>query len=121
MVCRTADDKKRWAIPFQEAEWLAGGGLLRLPGGDVLAFLYGGISDSGVQVLRLDPVAGKAVWQARCAPLGVFHSKYRHRATATIEGDQVEVTSRGSFGMFVETLDLKTGRQIRRQRMPAEP
>jgi hypothetical protein len=84
-----------------------------LPGGDLLAFLYGEISDSGVRVMRLRP-DGTVVWQSFCAPLGVSHSIYRHDASVAVEGGQVKVVSRGSYGEFVEVLDAQSGRQIRR-------
>jgi outer membrane protein assembly factor BamB len=114
VVRLSADDQVVWAVPFAGGEWIAGGGLLELEGGDLLAFLYGCISDSGVQVTRLDPATGKAVWQAGCAPLGVTHSEYDHRVRVAVEGSRVRVTSRGSGGTFVEVLDLGSGRQLRR-------
>jgi hypothetical protein len=103
-------------MSFPYHVWIAGGGLVELPGGDLLAFLYGCISDSGVQVIRLNPGTGKEVWQARCAPLGVMHSAYKHRATLTVEEGRVKVTSKGSGGTFVELLDLESGRQLKRTR-----
>lgn len=41
VICRSRTDQLRWATPFRQAEWIAGGGLLLLPDGDLLAFLYG--------------------------------------------------------------------------------
>jgi outer membrane protein assembly factor BamB len=116
VVRLSRDDQVRWSVPFPGHKWIAGGGLLELPGGDLLAFLYGEISDSGVEVIRLDPATGKMVWQARCAPLGVMHSEYSHRVRLTVEGRRVNVISRGSGGRFTEVLDLGTGRQVSRTR-----
>jgi outer membrane protein assembly factor BamB len=106
--------KTRWAIPL-ERQWMAGGGLVELPGGDVVAFLYGGICDSGVELVRLDPASGKLRWRASCQSLGVDHSKYRHRAEAAVEGSRLRVTSRGSYGTFVEVRDLRSGKQLERK------
>jgi outer membrane protein assembly factor BamB len=109
----TADEKQVWSIPFDRGDQLDGGGLQDV-GGDLLCFRFGGIHDSGVKVIRFDPQTGKTLWKSTCAPLGVDHSKYRHRATVAVEGSQVRVTSRGSFGSFVEVLDLETGKQVSR-------
>jgi hypothetical protein len=106
--------KVAWSVPFPHPEWIAGGGLLELEGGDLLAFLYCQIADSGVQVVRLDPAAGRVVWRASCVGLGVGHSAYRHRAEVEIDGEFVKVTSRGSYGTFVELLDPASGRQLGR-------
>jgi outer membrane protein assembly factor BamB len=115
-VVRLAPDgRPRWQLSFRE-EWLAGGGLQEVDGGDLVAFVYGQIRDSGVWVIRLNPATGKAVWRARCAPLGVGHSKYHHQATIRIKGDRAEVTSQGSAGTFVELLDLESGRRVKRTR-----
>jgi outer membrane protein assembly factor BamB len=109
-------EKEVWAIPFGRGDLLGDGRILDVAGGDLLIFRFGQISDSGVHVVRVDPRTGKKVWEAKCAPLGVSHSKYHHRASVVIDGNRVRVTSRGSFGSFVETLDLETGKQLDRQR-----
>ncbi len=111
VVRLSPDDKAVWAAPFEEDQWLAGGGLVEAAGGDLVAFLYGRICDSGVEVVRLDPATGKVVWRACCAPLGVDHSAYQHRATVAVEGDTLRVTSKASGGTFVEVLDLASGWQ----------
>jgi hypothetical protein len=116
VVRLSADGKRRWAAAFQRPEWIAGGGVVDLADGDVLAFLYCQIADSGVQVVRLEAATGKQVWRARCAPLGVGHSKYRHDARVAVEGDRVQVTSTASGGTFVEILDLQTGEQVKRMK-----
>jgi outer membrane protein assembly factor BamB len=107
------DGKARWSTPV-EGDGLRGGGLVEAGGEDVVAFRYGPISDSGVRVVRLNAATGKVAWRAHCARLGVGHSQYRHRATVTVVGDRLRVTSHGSYGTFVEVLDLRTGKQLKR-------
>jgi hypothetical protein len=108
------DGKVAWSVPFPYPEWIAGGGLLELEGGDLLAFLYCRIADSGVQVVRLDPQDGKPVWQAYCRGLGVEHSQYEQQAEVEIDDQFVQVSSRGAAGTFVELLDPDSGRQLGR-------
>jgi len=64
--------------------------------------------------MRFNPKGGNIVWSEKCAPLGVDHFKYHHRATVVIKGERVRVTSRASGGSFVELLDLKTGKRLAR-------
>jgi outer membrane protein assembly factor BamB len=116
----SSEDNLHWKIPFDDNEWVAGGGLLELAGGDLLAYLYCGIADSGVQAVRLKASDGKVVWKAACAALGVQHSEYYHRATLAVEGNRVRVTSRGSSGTIVELLDLRSGQQLERTLSDAE-
>jgi hypothetical protein len=104
-----------WGARFRNPELFPDGGLLELPGGDLVAFLYGRLRDSGVRLVRLDPAAGKEVWQTACAPLGAATlSSPRHRVVVAAEGDRVRVTSHGSHGRFTEVLDLRTGRSVSR-------
>jgi outer membrane protein assembly factor BamB len=112
----SADKGVAWTIPFREPESAAGGGLVELEGGDLVAYRFSWLRDSGVQVTRFNPATGKVVWQTHCASLGGLHSEYEHRATVAVEGGRVKVTSRGSGGTFVEVLDAKTGRQLERSR-----
>jgi outer membrane protein assembly factor BamB len=108
-------DQVRWATSFAKHEGIAaGGGLVEVRGGDLVAFRYDRISDSGVQLVRLRRTTGEAVWRACCDRLGLKHSKYRHDAKATVEGERLRVTSRGSFGTFEEVLDLRTGKRLKR-------
>ena len=102
----------RWRTPLAEGGWQTGG--LAEAGGDVVVFLYGSHSDSGVQLLRLKGVTGEVRWRARCASLGVKHSVYFHQVALAVEGDRLRVTSHGSYGTIVEVLDLKTGRRLSR-------
>jgi hypothetical protein len=119
-ICRHATkDKVVWTIPFPYREWPAGGGLFLVPNGDVIAFLFSKISDSGVQVVRVDPLTGGVIWQARCKELGVLHSEYSHRAQVKVNGDTLRVTSQGSAGTFVEILDLASGEQLERDHIPS--
>jgi outer membrane protein assembly factor BamB len=91
-----------------------------LPGGDVLLANYGGISDSGVQVLRLRAADGSVVWEARAAALGVAHSQYQHVAYLETRGDVVYVVSQGSYGSFFERIALPTGKREVRCLMQGE-
>jgi hypothetical protein len=115
IIRRDSQDKDVWTVSFPDPEWLAGGGLLPLPNGDLIGFLHGRISDTGVQVVRLDPSTGKVVWQVQCRGLGVAHSEYCHQATVTVDENSVHVTSKGAAGTFVEILDLATGKQLERK------
>jgi outer membrane protein assembly factor BamB len=114
VICLSAEGKTLWLATFEHSQSPAAGGLVSLPGGDLVAFLYCQIMDGGVQVMRLDPCKGKVVWQASCADLGVRHSAYEHKANVTVEEGQVKVNSQGSGGKFVECLDLGTGQQLTR-------
>jgi outer membrane protein assembly factor BamB len=120
VVGLTPNGTVRWAVPFRSHEWIAGGGLVELPDGDVVAFRYGCISDSGVDVVRIEPSGGKAVWQAYCDRLGVGHSKYFHEANVVVKGGKVQVTSRASGGTFIEELDLRSGKRLSRARPAGE-
>jgi outer membrane protein assembly factor BamB len=106
--------KARWATPLLQSDWLGDGGLVEVAGGDLVAFSYCPISDSGVQLARLNGATGEVVWRAGCAPLGVKHSKYKHDAAVAVEAARLRVTSDGSYGTFVEILDLKTGKKLKR-------
>lgn len=116
-VVRVTDGgEARWSAPFENPEWPAAGGLVPVPGGGLVAFLYCPIGDSGVQVLRLDPNTGGRLWETWCASLRVTHSEYSHTAAVVVMEDRLRVTSEASKGTFVEVLDLKTGRQLSRER-----
>jgi hypothetical protein len=115
----SAKGKIEWITPFPRYEWVASGDFVSVSGGGMLAFLYCGISDSGVQVLRFDPGRGTKVWDAYCEGLGISHSIYEHKAVVGLTldvtlGDQVQVTSHGSR-TFVELLDLQTGQRVKRE------
>lgn len=116
VICRSRTDQERWAVSFGRPEWIAGGGLLLLPDGDLLAFLNGCINDSGVQVMRIHPQSGEQVWQAACGRLGVPHSAYWHQAKVEICKEKyLKVMSKGSQGSFVELVDLRSGQQLSRK------
>jgi outer membrane protein assembly factor BamB len=116
-LCRVdARGKRTWRIAEAHGDPLGGGGLVSAAG-ELLIFRFGAIHDSGVQLMRVDPRTGKQRWSATCKPLGVGHSKYLHRASVTVDAQRLLVISRGSYGSFVEVLDLGTGKQLeRRQR-----
>jgi len=116
-VTLTSDEGKiAWSLPFSDPQWIADGGLLRLPDGDWMAFIFCQIANSGVEVIRFNPDTGRKMWETDCAPLpNVTHSKYEHTATVTMRGSRVTVNSQGSAGTFVEVLSAATGTQISRQ------
>jgi hypothetical protein len=82
---------------------------------DVLVSLHGPISDSGVQLVRIDLTRSppRGVWEVFAEPLGVDHSKYRHDAHVFVHGDRCVVVSDGS-ATFVEIRDLATGELLKR-------
>lgn len=110
----SAELKELWLTPFDNSVWEAGGSLLEIPGGDLIAYRYGCINDSGVDLMRLEPKTGKLLWSNHCDGLGVAHSKYGHEATVVILGNKVVVDSKGTYGTFTETLDLDSGEQLTR-------
>jgi outer membrane protein assembly factor BamB len=105
--------KPRWRTPLGERGGFGAGGLAEVAG-DLVVFQYHSFSDSGVDVLRLNAVTGRRVWRASCPPLGVDHSEYYHHAEVTVEGERLRVTSEGASGTFVEWLDLRTGKRLKR-------
>lgn len=109
------DGDLQWTAPFKHEEWIAGGGLVTLADGSVVGYLYGEISDSGVQLIRIDQDSGRKRWEADCPALGVWHSKYWHQAVAVTDDGRLKVTSRGAYGSFVEVLDARTGRSLGRK------
>lgn len=117
VVGLSAGGKVLWVIPFQR-EWTAGGGLISLPGGDLIAFLYCEIANSGVQILRLNPATGRKVWEAICDPMSdempIITSDFQN-VVVVLESDRVKVTSRVGAGTFVEALNTETGEQIGRR------
>ena len=116
VVCRSRTDQERWSVPFDRPTRFWCGGLLLLPDGDLLAFLYCPISDDGVQVMRIHPQAGEQVWRADCDGLGVMHSYYTHRAKVEVsKGKYLKVMSKGSYGSFVELIDLQSGQKLSRK------
>ena len=58
---------------------------------------------------------GKKKWRTFCRELGVAHSKYSHEVNVTLEERRLKVTSRGSFGDFVELIDPQIGKQLQRK------
>ncbi len=115
-----SDGGVRWVVPFADREFIPGGGLFPLPCGDVAAYLYCKIGDSGVRVMRLNPRNGKKKWEASCGPLGcsrsgeVLHSKYSQDAVVEFNNGKLVVTSCGD-GTFVEAVDVETGQRVGRR------
>jgi outer membrane protein assembly factor BamB len=120
VVRLSPQDKILWSVPFGQNEamedWFLCGGLKQLPGGDLLAFRYSPIDDSGVDLIRFTPSSGRVVWRAGCSGLGVeeIESEYDHEAAVVVKGDTVRVSSKADEGRFVEVLDLRTGKQLKR-------
>jgi outer membrane protein assembly factor BamB len=106
----------RWSFPshIRGDDERGSGGIVALPGGDLLEYEFDDISDSGVALKRFEPSVGKMRWDTFCEPLGVAHSIYHHDAHVVIEAGQVKVISRGSAGTFTEWLAPSTGHQVRR-------
>jgi hypothetical protein len=117
VVCFDPTGKLHWNIGFQHGDSLDRGRIIKLQSGDLIVFLYGPIHDSGVRVMRLNPVTGKPVWRAYCESLGVGHSDYQHRAKAEVLAKQLKITSRGA-DTFVELLDLQSGKRVKRTGPP---
>lgn len=86
---------------------------LKLSDGGVLEFRYSLISDSGVQLRRLNR-QGSIVWTQNCTGLGVMHSEYYQDVFVYAEGDTLRVVSWGSRGKFVERLALNSGKSLSR-------
>lgn len=80
--------------------------------GERIYIRYGPISDSGVELERVDG-AGKVVWRYQVAPLGVSHSKYNHSVWTRIENKKIQVTSIGAK-TIIETINLDTGTKVSR-------
>lgn len=72
------------------------------------------ISDSGVVVVRFDK-RGRELWRHYCKSLNMMHSEYSHEAHLKMVDRRLQVTSIGSAGTFVESLDPQTGRQLQRK------
>jgi outer membrane protein assembly factor BamB len=101
----------RWTAPLEH--WgLTRGGLVKVGGGGLVAYLYCPASDSGVQLVRFNAATGKVEWRARCAPLGVDLPKYWHGVGIAVKGERLRVISEAEGGTFFEELDLKTGKQL---------
>ena len=108
------DDKVRWSLTFGRSQLIPFGGFVDLADGDVVAFRYSVIADSGVDLLRFTPATGKSVWEVHCRGLGKVHSKYTHDVTVAIDEGKIRVTTNDRIDTCVETLDLKSGRQLNR-------
>jgi len=88
-------------------------GTLNLVDGGILEFRYIPISDSGVEVQRLDK-NGRLVWEQGCRGFWGNKSIYRHDVYVLIEEDTIRVISRGDNGTFVERLSMRSGRRLAR-------
>jgi outer membrane protein assembly factor BamB len=111
----TPDGQTIWSTPLMGPECIAGGRIVEAPDGDLVVFSYCRIANTGVQLIRIDPVDGQKRWEAYCNPLSdVVHSQYLHAADVEWYDGHLRVLSHGSAGNFVECLDGQTGNQMRR-------
>lgn len=114
LQCWSSEGSLLWKQDFAHSEFLAAGKLLILPDKSCVAFLYGRISDSGVQLMRVSVSDGGVIWKTQCDGLGVAHSKYRHEARVTLAEKSLNVVSDASGGKFTETLDVDSGKRLQR-------
>ena len=86
-----ADGPPRWAAPFARREWIAGGGLVPLEGGDVVADLSAKSLTLESRFCGSTPGRG-GKWEVLCQGLDVMHSEYEHHAVVEasggVEGDK---------------------------------
>lgn len=113
--------KAAWTLPAMRETFVAGAGVIPVPGGDLLIWGWGRISDSGVELLRVRPDDGQVVFRTHAEALGVGHSKYGHEAYVRIRGSKVDVVSVGSYGTFVEVRTLTKGTQLARWKPKESP
>lgn len=106
--------KALWTLPAMRETFVAGAGLLPVPGGDAVLWGWGRISDSGVELLRVRPDDGQVVFRTHADALGVGHSKYGHHAYVRVRGAKLDVVSVGSYGTFVEVRSLAKGTAMTR-------
>jgi hypothetical protein len=116
----SADRKQVWVIHFDLNPYMDGGvegGLVEVPGGDIIAFRYNVDEDSGADLVRLNRGAGAVVWKTRCAPMEAQDSEEGdndYLIRIAVHGSTLRVICSGSGGNFVEVLDLASGRQLKR-------
>lgn len=99
-----------WTIPALAATFVAGNDVVDA-GAFTLVGNYGRISDSGVDLVALDPTSGVTRWRTKVPGLGVGHSEYLHVAYLELRGPKVYVVSQGSGGSFFERVDVATGKR----------
>jgi outer membrane protein assembly factor BamB len=104
----------RWENPVLRATEITGARIIPLPGGDILAYVFCEISDSGIEVARVRGTDGRLVWSTECKELGVSHSSYSQVCYHEIRGGDLIMVSQGAAAHFVEILDLATGVSQRR-------
>ncbi len=103
----------RWTHPALASTFVAGTDVVATSAGLLLGN-YGAISDSGVDLVLVDPATGATRWETRIRGLGVGHSEYFHTAYLDVRGGKVFVVSQGSAGAFFERVDLATGKREQR-------
>jgi hypothetical protein len=109
------DHQAIWQIALKWQGWMPYGKIVTTPDGDLVAFHYNGICNSGAEVVRVNPVNGDLRWRMYCQPLAdICHSKYQHDVDVHWINGQLCVVSIGDQGSFVEWLAAGTGKKLRR-------
>jgi PQQ-like domain len=102
------DGKRRWRAPVIGRSGDAAEALIDGP--RLLVVLYDAIS-CGTTVLALDRASGAIVWQADVDQISVGHSKYAHRASLKLRGNDVVLTDVQSGGCSLQTFERANGRR----------
>jgi len=108
------DGKAAWTVPLGTGvpTQACDGGLVVLPGGDLLAWSYSRGMAWGPELARVRPSDGKAIWRATCEAFAVAHSKYTKDARVEVRGDLAYVAVAESAGEFLDVFDLTTGERV---------
>jgi outer membrane protein assembly factor BamB len=104
----------RWDLKKIKDTFVGAGGFVTLPGGDMLLFAYGAISDSGVELVRFRPDDGKELYRVQKHGAGVGHSEYEHTAWVRLRNGRLEIVSHGSYATRIETASPETGTTLKR-------
>jgi len=80
----------------------------------VLSCSFCSFSDSGAVVSRVDLASNDVIWEKNCKCVRVDHSEYEHHVQLSVWATTVHVSSVGSYGSFLEILDLQTGECLSR-------
>jgi hypothetical protein len=115
VVRGAADGTIRWTTSFSNEHIGGYGSLVRLEGGDCLAYGHCWLRDYGVDLLRFDPNQGIAHWRTHCSGLQVRWSDDPSPPLVKVKGSRLTVVHSGSRGKYAELIDLGSGRQILRK------
>ena len=108
------DGTAAWTVPLgtRDPTPACDGGLVALPGGDLLAWGYTRGAAWGPELARIRPSDGKEVWRATCEAFAVAHSRYSKDARVEVRGDLAFVAVTESAGDFLDAFDLATGERV---------